>query len=60
MAQRDTLTRELLDMLGHRSIQKLLVVPNAAQQGETIEDVLISYRRKPVPRRDPVQDGRGR
>lgn len=43
MAQRDTRTRELLDMLGHRAIQKLLVV-NAAQQGETIEDVLISYR----------------
>jgi flagellar biosynthesis protein FlhF len=43
MAQRDTRTRELLDMLSHRSIQKLLVV-NAAQQGETIEDVLISYR----------------
>lgn len=43
MAQRDSRTRELLDMLGHRAIQKLLVV-NAAQQGETIEDVLISYR----------------
>jgi len=43
MAQRDSRTRELLDMLGHRSIQKLLVV-NAAAQGETIEDVLISYR----------------
>jgi flagellar biosynthesis protein FlhF len=43
MAQRDTRTRELLDMLGHRSIQKLLVV-NASAQGETIEDVLISYR----------------
>jgi flagellar biosynthesis protein FlhF len=43
MAQRDTRTRELLDMLSHRSIQKLVVV-NAAQQGETIEDVLISYR----------------
>jgi flagellar biosynthesis protein FlhF len=43
MAQRDTRTRELLDMLGHRSIHKLLVV-NAAAQGETIEDVLISYR----------------
>jgi flagellar biosynthesis protein FlhF len=43
MAQRDTRTRELLDMLAHRSIQKLLVV-NAAQQGETIEDVLVSYR----------------
>src|SRR5436190_591625 len=43
MAQRDTRTAELLDMLAHRSIQKLLVI-NAAQQGETIEDVLISYR----------------
>jgi len=43
MAQRDTRTRELLDMLAHRSIQKLVVV-NAAQQGETIEDVLLSYR----------------
>ncbi|HEY2929904.1 flagellar biosynthesis protein FlhF [Piscinibacter sp.] len=43
MAQRDSRTRELLDMLGHRAIQKLLVV-NAAAQGETIEDVLISYR----------------
>jgi flagellar biosynthesis protein FlhF len=43
MAQRDTRTRELLDMLGHRSIRKLLVV-NAASQGETIEDVMISYR----------------
>jgi flagellar biosynthesis protein FlhF len=43
MAQRDSRTRELLDMLSHRSIQKLLVV-NAAQQGETIEDVMISYR----------------
>ncbi len=43
MAQRDSRTRELLDMLSHRSIQKVVVV-NAAQQGETIEDVLISYR----------------
>ena len=43
MAQRDTRTRELLDMLAHPSIQKLLVV-NAAAQGETIEDVLVSYR----------------
>ncbi len=43
MAQRDSRTRELLDMLGHRQIQKLLVV-NAASQGETIEDVMISYR----------------
>jgi flagellar biosynthesis protein FlhF len=43
MAQRDSRTRELLDMLSHPSIQKLVVV-NAAAQGETIEDVLISYR----------------
>ncbi|MDE2300099.1 MAG: flagellar biosynthesis protein FlhF, partial [Burkholderiales bacterium] len=42
MAQRDTRTRELLDMLSHRAIRKLLVV-NAASQGETIEDVMISY-----------------
>ena len=43
MAQRDDRTRELLDMLSHRAIQKLLVV-NAASQGETIEDVMIAYR----------------
>ncbi len=43
MAQRDARTKELLDMLGHSSINKLLVV-NASAQGETIEDVLISYR----------------
>jgi flagellar biosynthesis protein FlhF len=42
MAQRDTRTRELLDMLAHRSIQRLLVV-NAASQGETIEDQLAAY-----------------
>lgn len=43
LAQRDTRTRELLEMLGHPSIQRLLVV-NAAQQGETIEDVLVAYK----------------
>ena len=43
MAQRDARTRELLDMLGHRAIRKLLVV-NAASQGETIEDVMLAYR----------------
>jgi flagellar biosynthesis protein FlhF len=43
MAQRDSRTRELLEMLQHRSIRKLLVV-NTAAQGETIEDVMISYR----------------
>jgi flagellar biosynthesis protein FlhF len=43
MAQRDARTRELLDMLGHRSIKRLLVI-NAAAHGETIEDVMLSYR----------------
>ncbi|CAN5391242.1 hypothetical protein BH09PSE5_BH09PSE5_49130 [soil metagenome] len=43
IAQRDSRTAELLDMLGHRSIEKLLVV-NAASQGETIDDVLMAYR----------------
>ena len=43
MAQRDERTRELLDMLSHRTVHKLLVV-NAAQQGETIEDVITAYR----------------
>lgn len=43
MAQRDARTRELLDMLSHRAIQKLLVI-NAAAQGETNEDVMVSYR----------------
>ena len=43
MAQRDSRTRELLEMMSHRAIKKLLVI-NAAAQGETIEDVLIAYR----------------
>ena len=43
MAQRDERTRELLEMLSHRSVQRLLVV-NAASQGETIDDVLGAYR----------------
>jgi flagellar biosynthesis protein FlhF len=42
MAQRDQRTRDLLDMLAHRAIQRLLVV-NAASQGETIEDVMLAY-----------------
>ena len=42
MAQRDSRTRELLDMLQHRAIKKLLVL-NAAAQGETQEDVLVAY-----------------
>ena len=43
MAQRDARTRELLDMLSHRSVNRLLVV-NAAAQGETIDDVLQAYK----------------
>jgi flagellar biosynthesis protein FlhF len=43
MAQRDSRTTELLDMLKHPSVRKLLVV-NAAQQGETIEDVVNAWR----------------
>jgi len=43
VAQRDSRTKDLLEMLSHRSINKLLVV-NASAQGETIEDVMISYR----------------
>ncbi len=42
MAQRDARTRELMDMLQHPAIRKLLVI-NAAAQGETVEDVLVAY-----------------
>ncbi len=42
MAQRDARTRELLEMLQHRTISKLLVI-NAAAQGETVEDVMVAY-----------------
>jgi flagellar biosynthesis protein FlhF len=42
MAQRDSRTGELLEMLSHRSISRLLVV-NASAQGETIEDQLSAY-----------------
>jgi flagellar biosynthesis protein FlhF len=42
MAQRDSRTRELLDMLTHSAIQRVLVV-NASAQGETIEDQLAAY-----------------
>lgn len=41
-AQRDTRTRELLDLLALPSVQKVLVM-NAASQGETFEDVLSGY-----------------
>ncbi len=43
MAQRDSRTQELLEMLAHPSIKKLLVL-NAAQQGETIEDVVNAWK----------------
>lgn len=43
MAQRDSRTRELLDMLSHPSIQRLLVV-DASSQGETIDDVIAAWR----------------
>ena len=43
MAQRDARTTELLDMLDHPSVHKLLVL-NCAAQGETLEDVIVSYR----------------
>jgi flagellar biosynthesis protein FlhF len=42
MAQRDSRTRELLEMVSHRSIQKLLVL-NASAQGETLEDQIAGY-----------------
>jgi len=43
LAQRDTRTRELLEMLSHPSVKRLLVV-NASAQGETIDDVLQAYK----------------
>lgn len=43
IAQRDARTGEMLEMLSHASIQRLLVV-NASAQGETIEDVVASWR----------------
>jgi flagellar biosynthesis protein FlhF len=43
IAQRDSRTAELMEMLSHPSIQRLLVV-NASAQGETIEDVVKAYR----------------
>lgn len=43
MAQRDSRAKELLDMLSHPSIKKLLVI-NAATQGDAIEDTLVAYQ----------------
>ena len=42
MAQRDGRTKELLEMLSHPSIKKLLVI-NASAQGDAIEDVMHAY-----------------
>lgn len=43
MAQHDTRAQELLEMLKHPAIRKLLVV-NAASQGETLDDVVGAWR----------------
>ncbi|TBO34195.1 flagellar biosynthesis protein FlhF [Aquabacterium lacunae] len=43
MPQRDARTREMLEMVSHKSIRKLLVV-NASAQGDAIEDVLVAYQ----------------
>lgn len=43
MPQRDARTRELLEMISHKSIKKLLVI-NTAAQGDAIEDVMVSYQ----------------
>lgn len=43
LAQRDTRTGELLEMVAQPAVQRLLVI-NAASQGETIEDTLAAYR----------------
>jgi len=42
VAQRDSRTRETLEMLSHPAIQKVLVI-NAAAQGETVDDVMLAY-----------------
>jgi flagellar biosynthesis protein FlhF len=43
MPQRDARTRELLEMVSHKSIRKLLVI-NTAAQGDAIEDVMVAYQ----------------
>ena len=43
MPQRDARCKELLDMLAHPSIKKLLVI-NTAAQGDAIEDVMHAYQ----------------
>ncbi len=43
VAQRDSRTHELLEMVAHASIRRVLVL-NASAQGETLEDVVQRYR----------------
>ena len=43
MAQRDSRTAELLDMLAHPAIRKLLVL-SASSQGETLEDGIQAWK----------------
>ncbi len=43
LSHRDERTAELLDMLGHPAVQRLLVL-NATAHGETLDDVINSYR----------------
>ncbi len=45
VSQRDSRAREMLEMLSHPAISRLLVI-NAASQGETIEDQLAAYGAK--------------
>ncbi len=43
LAPHDERTREMLEMLGHRSMRRLLVL-NATSQGEMLDDVISAYR----------------
>ena len=43
MPPRDSRTAELLQMLTHRSVHRLLVL-NATAQGETLDDVIAAYQ----------------
>ncbi len=43
VAQRDARTAEMLEMLSHPAIQRLLVL-NASAQGETLDDVILAWR----------------
>jgi len=43
MAQRDSRTGELLEMIGHPAIRKLLVL-NSSSQGETLEDGIQAWK----------------